>query len=150
MLEYFIYKQTTAGKVCNVSQANITADLLGVSSFSLGVFEVKAKGPIAKEGDVLLLPVKGSKQLSMQLKVDTVEPLITPIGSWSAKCEGPAQAQFNVRFANITCDFCRQSYELEFIDFSGDTQVDAIAGMNKQGWQATLEQQVCPKCTDSD
>lgn len=146
MLEYFIYKHTASGQVCNASQADSKADLLGVSSPSLGFFEVKAKGPTAQFGDMLLLPVKGSKQLSMQLKVDSVAPLITPIGSWSARCKGPDQAQFNVKFAQITCDACKQAYELEFIDFSGDTQADAIAGMNKQGWHATLERQVCPAC----
>lgn len=146
MLEYFIYKQTPAGQVCNGSQGNLHSELLGVSSFSLGVFEVKAKGGQPMVGDRILLPVKGSKQLSMMLQVESAEPLITPLGGWSAKCEGPAQAEFNVKFANINCDNCHQAYELEFIDYSGDTQSDAIAGMNKQGWQANSDKQICPEC----
>lgn len=148
MLEYFIYKQTPAGQVCNATQADLNGELLGVSSFALGVFEVKAKGVQPQVGDLLLLPVKGSKQLSLQLKVQGIEPLITPLGGWSAKCDGPAQAQFNVKFANINCDGCHAAYELEFIDYSGDSQLDAIAGMNKQGWLATHEKQLCPQCKD--
>ena len=146
MLEYFRYKQTPAGTVLNDRLVDKSSDLLGVSSFTLGEFEVKAKGDFPAAGDLLLLPVKGSKQLSMQLTVMDVSPLITPIGAWSARCNGPAQAQFNVKFAEITCDQCRQAYTLEFIDFSNDTQADAIAGMNKQGWNANLAEQICPSC----
>lgn len=146
MLKYFRYKQTPAGQVLNERLANKSSVLLGVTSFTLGEFEVKAKGEAPECGDILLLPVKGSKQLSMQLNVVQVSPLITPIGGWNAKCEGPAQAQFDVRFAEITCDECKQAYALEFIDYSGDTQADAISGMNIQGWNANLEQQICPSC----
>lgn len=116
-------------------------------SFTLGQFEIKAKGDQPSIGDILLLPVKGSQQLSLQLKVLAVEPLITPVSGWSAKCDGPAQAQFNVKFADITCDTCHEITSLEFIDFSGDTQADAIAGMNKQGWDASIEKQICPTCS---
>lgn len=148
MLEYFRYQQTPAGRVTNDRLTNKSSDLLGVMSFTLGEFEIKAKGEQPSIGDTLLLPVKGSKQLSLQLKVLDVEPLITPIGGWSAKCAGPAQAQFNVKFADITCDACREITTLEFIDFSGDTQADAIAGMNKQGWDACVDKQICPSCSN--
>lgn len=150
MLEYFRYTQTPAGVVINEQLIDKPSDLLGVSSFSLGEFEVKAKGVSPQYGDTLLLPVKGSKQLSLALKVLHVAPLITPLGAWNAKCSGPSEAQFNVKFAQITCDRCSDTYELEFVDFSGNTQVDAIAGMNKQGWQASLEEQVCPSCQLQD
>ena len=146
MLEYFRYQQTPAGRVVNDNLPNKSSDLLGVMSFTLGQFEIKAKGEQPSVGDTLLLPVKGSKQLSLQLKVVGVEHLITPIGAWSAKCKGPAQANFNVRVADITCDNCLEVTSLEFIDFSGDVQADALLAMNKQGWQADSHEQVCPIC----
>ena len=148
MLEYFRYQQTPAGRVITDISPKKSSDLLGVMSFTLGQFEIKAKGDQPSIGDILLLPVKGSQQLSLQLKVLAVEPLITPVSGWSAKCDGPAQAQFNVKFADITCDTCHEITSLEFIDFSGDTQADAIAGMNKQGWDASIEKQICPTCSD--
>ncbi|NVK38545.1 MAG: hypothetical protein HWE18_11530 [Gammaproteobacteria bacterium] len=118
-----------------------------MSSFELGVFEVKGKGAQPASGASLLLPIKGSKQMSLILPVMSVEPLITPLGAWSARCKGPNQAQFDVRSADIVCDECSTHYEMEFV-VVGDVQLAAIEAMNHQGWQASLEQQICPNCNN--
>jgi len=92
------------------------------------------------------LPLKGAKQLSMAVTVEHVEPLITPLGGWSAACSGPNHAQFDIKNAQITCDQCHQVTDLEFVDFDGNTQENALAGMQAAGWQASAETQICPKC----
>lgn len=145
MLDYILYKNTPAGRVVIQDDGVTECELLGVSSFELGVFDVKGKGEQPSLGASLLLPVKGAKQLSLRLAVVAVEPLITPLGGWSARCKGPEQAQFDVRSADITCDQCGTKHHLEFVT-TVDVQQDAVAAMNHQGWRASLHEQICPDC----
>lgn len=146
MLDYFIYRKTQPGKVIFGKQASIEADLLGVTSVTPGEFHVKAKGLQPEIGGDLYLPLKGAKQISLRLEVQVVEPLITPVGAWSAKCLGPHQAQFDIKTAEVTCDHCGKQEVIEFIDFGNHTQANALAGMNKAGWLANEDEQICPSC----
>lgn len=146
MIDYFEYTKTPAGKLVYKNSAQQSADLLGVSSTVPGEFEVKAKGNRPEVGEFVFLPLKGATQMSLRLEVESIEPLINPIGAWNARCKGPSQAQFDIKKADITCDDCGQVSSLEFVDFGKETQHDAIVGMNKAGWQATKARQICPKC----
>ena len=151
MLDYILYQYTPGGQFSygeNDSQAS--GELLGVVAKEQGVFEVKGKGEKPGIGSYLLLPVKGSRQLSLKMEVKAVSPLITPVGAWSATCDGPKQREFNLKNIQACCDECKENSELEFISFSGDDQTDAVAAMNLAGWKATLQRQVCPKCTGNE
>jgi len=151
MLEHILYRYTPGGQVAYLeskegSAAGSNTELLGVVAKGEGVFEIKAKGDKPVPNTVLLLPVKGSKQLSLKMVVQEVEPLITPIGAWSARCAGPNQREFSLKNIDACCDQCGEESQLEFIAYSGDDQNDALAALNLAGWSATFEKQVCPKC----
>jgi len=92
--------------------------------------------------------LKGAKQISLKVDVESVEPLITPLGGWSARCNGPEFAQFDIKHVQITCDGCGEKTELEFVDANGDTQNNALKAMVLSGWHATARQQICPNCKE--
>ena len=147
MLDYILYQYTPGGQFALLEKPlSDNAELLGVVASEGGVFEVKGKGGKPAVSDYLLLPVKGSKQISLKMRVEDVQPLITPLGAWSARCEGPKQKEFNLKNIEACCDQCATQSELEFIAFSGDDRSDALAAMNLAGWEATLERQICPAC----
>ena len=157
MLDYILYQFTPGGTVVRQvapsegsEDSAVTCELLGVIANGEGVFEVKAKGEMSAanpdQPEYLLLPIKGSKQMSLRLPIQKVEPLITPLGAWSATCQGPAQKEFLLKAMDINCDNCQQPSHLEFVVFSGDDNQDALAAMNYLGWRASMEKQVCPKC----
>jgi hypothetical protein len=152
MLDCISYTQTPGGQMLLIDDRGQVVksqryDVLGVvAQPKPSVFEVKYKGNQVSVGDSLLLPVKGAKNTSLKMKVEKVDPLITPIGSWSAVCIGPKYKEFDLKNIEASCDTCKQSYHLEFIAYSGDQQQDALNGMKMQGWDATLDSQVCPSC----
>lgn len=150
MLDYILYERIPGGQVKNLAgssdHAGEYSELLGVIGDHKGIFEVKAKGNKPAIGSHLLLPIKGSKQMCLRLPVQKVEPLITPLGGWSATCDGPEYREFLIKTMEINCDQCGTDYKLEFVAFSGDDNADALAAMSKQGWSATIEKQICPKC----
>ena len=151
MLDYILYQYTPGGQFALLGKPlSANTELLGVVVSEGGIFEIKAKGDKPEVSDYLLLPVKGSKQISLKMRVTDVQPLITPLGAWSARCEGPAQKEFNLKNIEACCDQCAAESGLEFIGFSGDDQSDALAGMNLAGWNASLEKQVCPVCNKGD
>ena len=54
-----------------------------------GRYQVTGNGGSIRIGDALLVTLKGSKDLSMRLTVDTVRHLINPPGQWTAMTTGP-------------------------------------------------------------
>ncbi|MFT6326439.1 MAG: hypothetical protein ACJAYK_001420 [Crocinitomicaceae bacterium] len=154
MLDCISYTQTPGGQMLLVDASgqvnkNHHYDVLGVVAQSIpGVFEVKYKGAKVLIGCSLLLPVKGAKNTSLKMKVEKVDPLITPIGSWSAVCIGPEYKEFDLKNIEASCDTCGQSYQLEFIAYSDNLQQDALEAMKMQSWKATSDKQVCPSCPD--
>ena len=156
MLHSIQYQYTPGGRIAafagdpnglSIRNESYSAELLGVSAQSeQGFFQVKGKGLIPNVSQILLLPVKGSKQLSLKMEVQSVESLITPENAWSALCIGPDFQEFNLRSVDACCDSCNEKSLLEFIAFSGDDNKDAVSGMSLAGWQASLERQMCPKC----
>jgi len=151
MKAFIEYKSTKGGKLVLQSPDSLDQaderDLLGVSALQPGVYEVKGLGALPIVGQTLLVPVKGSRQLSLRFAISKVEALIQPANSWTATCEGPDIMSFNLREAKVTCDHCFKEYSVEFVEHSGDLSVDAIESMNGQGWMASSEAQVCLSCS---
>lgn len=152
MLDSISYTHTPGGQMLLIGadgqvQFEQTYELLGVvAQESVGVFEVKWKGPCIDPDSQILLPVKGAKRVSLKMQVEKVDALITPVGSWSAVCMGPKQREFDLKNIQANCDQCHKDFQLEFIAFSGDDQSDALDAMNLQGWHANMDQQICPDC----
>ncbi len=153
MLDYISYQKVPAAKVMlelSVTKT-VMADILGVSARQTGAanirYEVKGQGPLPELSTILLLPIKGAKSLCLKLPIQSVEILISPAQAWLAVCSGPAATEFNLRLAKISCDQCHNTFDLEFVEFSENTQQDALACMELSGWQATAQKQICPDCT---
>lgn len=152
MLDNIAYTYTPGGQMNVLRKGDTVAntgnyDVLGVSAKDeIGRFEVKWKGLEVNVDDVLLLPIKGSKQISLKMRVLSITALINPQGAWSAECTGPAMKEFDLKNMKACCDACNKKYDLEFIAFRADDQQDAIDAMLMRGWQATPEKQICPDC----
>lgn len=54
-----------------------------------GRYQVTGNGGSMQKGDSLLVTLKGSKDLSMRLTVESVRHLINPRGQWVAVANGP-------------------------------------------------------------
>jgi len=146
MLDYILYQYTAGGTAVVKGEVERSVELLGVVSNQVGVYEVKARGQAPVDGDVLILPVKGSKQLSLALPVKSVTSLITPIDGWSAECDGPALKEFQLRTVEVCCDGCGHQASVEFLQFSPDFNADALRALSMLGWQADEASQNCPTC----
>lgn len=152
MLERIVYSYTPGGQMKVLDSTGQQLDFSSLSVLGVlaqdasGVFEVKWKGGKIEPGCSLLLPVKGSKQISLKMDVVKVDSLITPVGSWSAVCNGPKFKEFKLKNIEAKCDQCGSAYTLEFIAYSDDDQQDALAAMNLCGWQADSDKQYCPGC----
>jgi hypothetical protein len=152
MLDCISYTHTPGGQLFVLKngitlESGSAFEVLGVGAQpKLGVFEVKWKGPKVSLGDVLLLPVKGALKTSLKMTVGKVDPLITPLSAWSAVCAGPLEREFILKNIDANCDECKKDYKLEFIAYSADDQKDALDAMNMQGWDASVDRQVCPTC----
>mgnify|MGYP007055197991 FL=1 len=152
MLDCISYTHTPGGQLFVLKngitlESGSAFEVLGVvAQPKQGVFEVKWKGPKVSLGDVLLLPVKGALKTSLKMTVGKVDPLITPLSAWSAVCAGPLEREFILKNIDANCDECKKDYKLEFIAYSADDQKDALDAMNMQGWDASVDRQVCPTC----
>lgn len=145
MKAFIEYKAIRGGKVV-LGNHQAELELLGVSSPSIGRFDVKGVGPAPSVDELLYLPVKGAKKVALKLKVLNVESLIQPSNAWQAACLGPEFREFTLRHMNINCDACHQDFALEFVHYSAAAEDDAIEAMQAQGWQASKQMQVCPDC----
>lgn len=148
MLDYILYRNIAGGTAIVAGEAETSVELLGVVSNQAGLYEVKAKGGVPSLGDMILLPIKGSKQMSLKLPVKTVSPLITPVGAWSAECKGPDVKEFQLRQVQVCCDVCAKSESVEFVEYSDDFNRDALSGLELLGWDANAERQICPDCRE--
>ena len=77
-----------------------------------GRYQVTGNGGSIRIGDALLVTLKGSKDLSMRLTVDTVRHLINPPGQWTAMTTGPVFGELAIhvlvddrtRFGRVDAD----------------------------------------------
>ena len=115
-----------------------------------GLYQVTGNGGSIQSGDVLIVTLKGSKDLSMRLSVDKVRHLINPRGQWVAVTKGPAFGELAIHQWQVNCDACAKELKFEFA-------VDAKLGVKAQkpaasariaelGWSTEGSKHLCPQC----
>jgi hypothetical protein len=148
MFEFISYQNTPAGKIRVESEVagDALVDTLAVVAGESGLYEVQAQGVKPVIESCLYLPVKGARNVSLKLQVLSVTDLISPSGAWKGRCQGPIVKEFNLRCLDMSCDECSEISQVEFVEYSGSIEKDAVQALNQQGWLASLERQVCPAC----
>ena len=79
-----------------------------------GRYQVTGNGGSIRANDLLLVTLKGSKDLSMRLTVETVRHLINPPGQWTAMTTGPVFGELAIHTWQVNCDSCDTVLEFEF------------------------------------
>ncbi|WP_347901499.1 hypothetical protein [Pseudomonas purpurea] len=126
--------------------------LIECRSLAPGRFQVTGNGGSIRASDVLLVTLKGSKDLSMRLTVENVRHLLKPMGQWVAMASGPVFAELAIHQWKVNCDSCATELNFEFA-------VDAKLGVKAQkpaasariaelGWTSQGEKHLCPKCQE--
>ncbi len=115
-----------------------------------GRYQVTGNGGSIQSGDVLLVTLKGSRDLSMRLSVDKVRHLINPPGQWVATASGPAFRELAIHNWQVNCDGCGKQLDFEFaVDASqgkGADKTAAEARLSELGWHTQQQQHLCPAC----
>ena len=105
-----------------------------------GRYQVTGNGGSIQHGDVLIVTLKGSKDLSMRLNVEKVRHLINPRGQWVAVANGP----------QVNCDGCAKELKFEFaVDAKLGTKAQkpaASARIAELGWSTEGSKHLCPQC----
>ncbi|ROL66375.1 hypothetical protein [Pseudomonas vranovensis] len=118
-----------------------------------GRYQVTGNGGSIQKNDVLLVTLKGSKDLSMRLTVESVRHLINPTGQWVAVASGPVFGELAIHTWEVNCDSCQANLSFEFA-------VDAKLGIKAQqpaasariaelGWISRGDKHLCPKCKET-
>ena len=124
--------------------------LIECRALAPGLYQVTGNGGSIQSGDVLIVTLKGSKDLSMRLSVDKVRHLINPRGQWVAVTKGPAFGELAIHQWQVNCDACAKELKFEFA-------VDAKLGVKAQkpaasariaelGWGTEGSKHLCPHC----
>lgn len=117
-----------------------------------GRYQVTGNGGSIRIGDALLVTLKGSKDLSMRLTVETVRHLINPPGQWTAMTTGPVFGELAIHTWQVNCDSCAKELSFEFaVDVKlGKTaeKPAATARIAELGWKAVGDKHLCPKCQE--
>ena len=79
-----------------------------------GRYQVTGNGGSIRANDVLLVTLKGSKDLSMRLTVDNVRHLLKPMGQWVAVATGPVFGELAIHTWQVNCDSCAKELSFEF------------------------------------
>ncbi|WP_213879923.1 hypothetical protein [Pseudomonas sp. dw_358] len=115
-----------------------------------GRYQVTGNGGSIHDDDVLLVTLKGSKDLSMRLKVEKVRHLINPRGQWVAVANGPVFGELAIHQWSVNCNGCQKALSFEFA-------VDAKLGVKAQkpaatariaelGWRTEGDRHLCAQC----
>lgn len=119
-------------------------------ALSPGRYQVTGNGGSIQNDDQLLVTLKGSRELSMTLHVDSVRHLINPPGQWTAMARGPAFRELEILTWQVDCDACGKRLDFEFA-------ADATLGQNARptaaeariselGWCSADGKHLCPNC----
>ncbi|MGN7739417.1 hypothetical protein ACTJKT_05405 [Pseudomonas sp. 22526] len=115
-----------------------------------GRYQVTGNGGSIRNDDVLIVTLKGSKDLSMRLTVETVRHLINPVGQWVAVARGPVFGELAIHQWQVNCDSCATELSFEFaVDAKLGSKVQkpaASARIAELGWIGQGEKHLCPKC----
>ena len=115
-----------------------------------GRYQVTGNGGSIQHGDVLIVTLKGSKDLSMRLNVEKVRHLINPRGQWVAVASGPVFGELAIHQWQVNCDACAKELKFEFaVDAKLGTKAQkpaASARIAELGWSSEGAKHLCPQC----
>ena len=124
--------------------------LIECRALAPGLYQVTGNGGSIQSGDVLIVTLKGSKDLSMRLSVDKVRHLINPRGQWVAVTKGPAFGELAIHQWQVNCDGCAKELKFEFaVDAKLGTKAQkpaASARIAELGWSTEGSKHLCPQC----
>ncbi|AUM71283.1 hypothetical protein [Pseudomonas fluorescens] len=127
--------------------------LTEVRALAPGRYQVTGNGGSIQANDVLLVTLKGSKDLSMRLTVDTVRHLLKPMGQWTAMTTGPVFGELAIHTWQVNCDGCAKELSFEFaVDAKLGVKAEkpaATARIAELGWATVGEKHLCPKCQEA-
>ncbi len=127
--------------------------LTEVRALAPGRYQVTGNGGSIQANDVLLVTLKGSKDLSMRLTVDTVRHLLKPMGQWTAMTTGPVFGELAIHTWQVNCDSCAKELSFEFaVDAKLGVKAEkpaATARIAELGWTTVGEKHLCPKCQEA-
>lgn len=118
-----------------------------------GRYQVTGVGGSVKDGDTLLVTLRGSRELSMRLEVEKVRHLINPPGQWLAVAKGPAFKELSILQWKVDCDTCGKRLDFEFaVDASLGKPAEtpaAEARIAELGWTKRDGRHLCPTCQET-
>lgn len=123
-------------------------------ALSPGQYQVTGQGGSIKAGDTLHVSLKGSKTLSISLKVKKVRHLINPPGQWVAVATGPAFKELAIHTWQVQCDGCGSILSLEFaVDASLGKAAKLPAAEQRLlelGWINQYGRHLCRSCQQTE
>ena len=115
-----------------------------------GRYQVTGNGGSIQNNDVLIVTLKGSKDLSMRLSVEKVRHRINPRGQWVAVANGPVFGELAIHQWQVNCDACAKELKFEFaVDAKLGTKAQkpaASARITELGWSTEGAKHLCPHC----
>lgn len=124
--------------------------LIECRNMAPGRFQVTGNGGAVRPDDVLLVTIKGSKELFMRLKVEKARHLINPPGQWTAVATGPVFSELSIHQWHVDCNGCGTRRPFEFM-VDGHASQDALptaaaARIAELGWKTEGDHHFCPRC----
>lgn len=118
-----------------------------------GRYQVTGNGVSIRTGDVLIVTLKGSRDLSQRLTVDKVRHLISPPGQWVAVCRGPVFRELAILNWQVDCDGCGKRLDFEFaVDAALGESARAPAAQARiveLGWRERDGGHFCSNCQEA-
>ncbi|KGK81324.1 hypothetical protein DP64_16980 [Stutzerimonas degradans] len=118
-----------------------------------GRYQVTGNGGSIRTGDVLIVTLKGSRDLSQRLTVDKVRHLISPPGQWVAVCRGPVFHELAILNWQVDCDGCGKRLDFEFaVDAALGESARAPAAQARiveLGWRERDGGHFCSNCQEA-
>ncbi|MCQ4235764.1 hypothetical protein NAV31_18915 [Pseudomonas stutzeri] len=118
-----------------------------------GRYQVTGNGGSIRSGDVLIVTLKGSRDLSQHLTVDKVRHLISPPGQWVAVCRGPVFRELAILNWQVDCDGCGKRLDFEFaVDAALGESARAPAAQARiveLGWRERDGGHFCSNCQEA-
>ena len=113
-----------------------------------GRYRVTGNGGSIRSGDVLIVTLKGSRDLSQRLTVEKVRHLINPPGQWMAVASGPVFHELEILNWQVACDSCGKRLDFEFaVDArlgEAARKPAAQARIAELGWSGRMVSTVAP------
>ena len=118
-----------------------------------GRYQVTGNGGSIQANDVLLVTLKGSRDLHMRLDVEKVRHLINPPGQWLAVCKGPQFKELAIHNWQVNCDNCGKQLDFEFaVDAALGNAAQAPAAearIAELGWRNRAGRHLCRTCQEA-